>query len=269
MGIGPCSIRSSYKPSITSQGCCCSPGGGNLHYSSLSPLIPPPQHFERVQLLGWLFVFLFNLYWEVLTDTRGRYFIFILSRFSLLTQPSVFLLVQPAVSPLQPGQGYGPCFPFFQARLAIMDADISLSLGLYYCSCDNLWMQARKVYRQKSFGLVPFQSMSIAGKSRQVFEHVGCYFRPEGRQMCSKVYLIFPDRLIDLIIDVTFFLQFLPFLISVRLRCICPHPSTCAGRGRIKLRTTGMRITKPQCSDYCVFTWLPSTGQKRNITNIP
>lgn len=53
--------------------------------------------------------------------------------------------------------------------------------------------------------------MSIAGKSGQIFEHVSCYFRPEDRQICSKVYLIFPATLIDLIIDITFFLAIFAF----------------------------------------------------------
>ena len=151
-----------------------------------------------------------------------------------------------------------------------MDAHTSLSLALYYCSCDNLWMQAWQVCRQTSFVLFLIRSMSIAGKSWQVFEDVSCYFRPEDRRMCWKVYLIFPAILIDLIIDITSFFQFLPFLISLRLTCICPHPPTCAGRGRIKRRTTtGMGITKSHCADCCVFTWLPSAGQKKNISNIP
>lgn len=56
-----------------------------------STLFLLPHHFERVQLLGWLFGFLFKPYWEVLSDTGGRCFIFILLCFSLLTQPSLLL----------------------------------------------------------------------------------------------------------------------------------------------------------------------------------
>lgn len=43
----------------------------------------------------------------------------------------------------------------------------------------------------------------------QVFEHMTCHFRPG--QLCSKVHLIFPAKLGDLIIDITFGLQFYLF----------------------------------------------------------
>lgn len=81
--------------------------------------------------------------------------------------------------------------------------------------------------------------------------------------MCSKAYLIFPATLIDLMTDITFFLQFSPFLISLGLTCTCLHPPSCAGR-IINWRTTGMGMTKLHWTFCCLLTWLPSTGQQRN-----
>lgn len=46
-------------------------------------------------------------------------------------------------------------------------------------------------------------------KISQVFEHMTCYFRPG--QLCSNVHLSFPAKLGDLIIDITFVLQFYLF----------------------------------------------------------
>lgn len=138
----------------------------------------------------------------------------------LLIRPVMFYSVDPTsshpctTSCTHSGQEYGPYSALLPASLIIMYAHTSLLLELCYCSCDNLWMQARQVCRQTSLTLFLIRSVIIAGKSWQVFEHVSCYLRPEDRQMCSNVYLnFFPSMLIDLMIDITFFLQFLPFLI--------------------------------------------------------